>query len=278
MAAWPIGLSTGCFYRTSIFDVLDLVRESGVSILEVCSSRDHLDYHDIDTVRRAANEIGKRGLETFSFHAPFGEEIDISAIDENRRRDSLNDVLAAVHAAGALHARYFVLHPGPEQSKRPPAEEYLHRFSYASDSLAVVAERCGRSDMILALENMLPHLLFGKMPDLFWMLGSVKAPNVGVCLDTGHAFLAGSLYAEIVKFSSHLLIIHAADNHGEHDDHLPPGKGDIDWPRVVSSLFGIGFKGPIVLELSGQSGDDPQARLYEAVEARRYLRQLCRRE
>ncbi len=62
----------------------------------------------------------------------------------------------------------------------------------------------------------------------------------------------------------------------QRDDHLPPGKGDIDWARVVGSLSDIGFRGPIILELSGQEGDNPRARLEEAVEARQFIRSLCR--
>lgn len=272
MADWPIGLSTGCFYRTSIFDVLDPVRESGISILEICSSRDHLDYHNRGDVERAASAVRERGLEPFSFHAPFGSDIDISAMDDAHRQRSLDDVLTAVRAAGALDARYFVLHPGPEQSHRPPAEEYLNRLSNTSNALERIAEECKRFNMKLALENMLPHLLFGRMPDIFWLLGSVKARNIDVCLDTGHAFLGDALYDEIEKFSSHLLMIHAADNRGKYDDHLPPGKGHIDWARVMSALSAVRFTGPIILELSSRDEDRVQARLDEAVEARKYLR------
>jgi len=275
MNDWPIGLSTGCFYHMSIFEVLDIIRQNGIAILEVCSSRDHLDYHDLDTVKRAAAEISKRGIQTYSFHAPFGRDIDISALDDARRERSLAEVLTAVHAAGALHARYFVLHPGPEESDRPPAEAYLRRLSNASGCLGRVAEACNRYGMRLALENMLPHLLFGPMPDLFWLLGSLKTRNIGVCLDTGHAFLAQSLYGQIDNLGAHLLMMHAADNHGKEDDHLPPGKGDIEWPRIVAALSRIKFKGPVILELSGREGDDPAARLQEVIEARQYLRNLA---
>jgi sugar phosphate isomerase/epimerase len=278
MTDWTIGLSTGCFYRTSIFDVLGPIRESGISSLEICSSHDHLDYHDISTVKRAAREIAKQGLEVFSFHAPFGKDIDISGIDTGQRARSLEEVLTAVEAAGIIGARYFVLHPGPEETRRPPAEKYLDRLLNASGSLERIAERCSRHGMLLALENMLPHLLFGRLPDLFWMLGSLKARDIGLCLDTGHAFLERVLYTEIERFSSHLLMIHAADNRGERDDHLPPGKGHIDWGRVVKSLAGSGFTGPIILEISGGEHDDPAARLREAVEARHFLRDLCRKQ
>ena len=275
MADWPIGLSTGCFYRTSIFEVLDPIRDHAISVLEVCSSREHLDYHDKDAVRRAGQEIEKRGLEPFSFHAPFGEAIDISAMDDEHRRRSTGEVKSAVDAAAALGARYFVLHPGPEMSDRPPAEDYLKRLSHAADSLERVAEHCDAKKMTLVMENMLPHLLFGPMPDLFWMLGAVKARNVGICLDTGHAFLAGVLYGCVEKLSAHLLMVHAADNRGERDDHLPPGEGHVDWARLVRSLAACGFNGPVMLELSGESGD-VETRLRRAVKARQFLRGLCR--
>jgi sugar phosphate isomerase/epimerase len=277
MADWPIGLSTGCFFNRSIFDVLDPIRNSGISVLEVCSSRQHLDYHDFDLAKHAGEEIAKRGLEVFSFHAPFGKDIDISAVDDGRRGGSISDVLSAVDAAEAVGARYFVLHPGPEQSERPPAEEYLHRLSNTSDSLGRIADRCNSKGMMLALENMLPHLLFGRMPDLFWILGSVAARNVGICLDTGHAFLAGALYSVIGKFAGHLIMMHAADNHGERDDHLPPGKGDITWERVVAELSTTGFTGPIILELAGHDDNDTENRLQDAVRARQFLRGICRK-
>lgn len=278
MTDWPIGLSTGCFYHTSFFDVAERIRGSGISVLEICSSRKHLDYHNPDTMKKAADVIDRHGLEVFSFHAPFGEHIDISAMDETQRRDSLEDVLTAVRAAGMIEARYFVMHPGPEQSVRPPAEEYLHRLSHAAESLHRIAEECARQKMMLALENMLPHLLFGRMPDLFWLLAAIEHHHVGICLDTGHAFLGKALYPVIPKFASHLRMLHIADNHGTGDDHLPPGKGAIDWGRVVHALYGIHFTGSLIMEISGHEGEIPEARLREAVAGRTFLRNLCQRE
>ena len=46
MTDWPIGLSTGCFYHQSILDCLLVIRESGFSTIEICSSPTHLDYHN----------------------------------------------------------------------------------------------------------------------------------------------------------------------------------------------------------------------------------------
>ena len=30
---WPVGLSTGCFYRTSIFDCVELIQNAGFGMI-----------------------------------------------------------------------------------------------------------------------------------------------------------------------------------------------------------------------------------------------------
>jgi len=69
-------------------------------------------------------------------------------------------------------------------------------------------------------------------------------------------------------------MLHVADNHGEADDHLPPGKGDIDWPRVLADLTRISFSGALILEMSGHGAGDAQERLRDAQEARAFLQNL----
>src|SRR6185295_11252342 len=73
MSDWAVGLSTGCFWQTSVFECLEDIRNSGFGRIEICSFPAHLDYHDIDRVKRAAQRIDELGLETYSFHAPFSD-------------------------------------------------------------------------------------------------------------------------------------------------------------------------------------------------------------
>ena len=68
---WSIGLSTGCFFRHSIFTVLEEIRSSGFQAIEVCSFPQHLDYHQEGDVRRAGEMMRTLGLCPISFHAPF---------------------------------------------------------------------------------------------------------------------------------------------------------------------------------------------------------------
>jgi sugar phosphate isomerase/epimerase len=270
MNDWPVGLSTGCFYQTSIFDCLDAICSSGFSLIEVCSSPSHLDYHDVARVRRVAAKLNALGMEPYSFHAPFAETIDITSLDAKQRENSVSEVLTALEAAALLQAKYFVIHPGPEQADQVPVEERSRRLENVVHSLSIVADRCRRLGMMCVLENKLPHLLFGNIGDMTRILDAMDTPHVGVCLDTGHAHLGGELENAAGRLAGRLRMVHASDNRGEQDDHLPPGEGEIDWMRFFRQLHAGGFQGSVIMEIAGNG--KPHHILMSAQRAQRFLR------
>lgn len=274
MSDWPVGLSTGCFYQKSIFDCLELIRKGGFSMIEVCSFPAHLDYHDLRAVQRAAQQIEELGMEPYSFHAPFADHIDITALHPEQRAVALEEILKATEAAATLRVRYFVIHPGPEHAIHPGCMERFQRMENAASTLNKVAQRCSELGIGCVLENKLPHLLYGNTSDILWILGAMNTITVGTCLDTGHAYLSGDLYNVMHKLSGHLQMIHANDNSGNYDDHKPPGEGNIDWNKLLTELSQVEFHGAFILELSGNK--DPEIVLAEARRARRYLRDISR--
>ena len=120
MTSWPIGLSTGCFYHRNILDCLPLIRESGFSMIEVCSSPEHLNFHDRKSVHRAADRIRELGMEAYSFHAPFAPNIDIASSDHGQRAASVAEIFMAAEAAALLQVHYFVTPPGTRKSGDDP--------------------------------------------------------------------------------------------------------------------------------------------------------------
>ncbi len=270
-APWPIGLSTGCFYRHRICDVLEEIRARGFELIEVCSFPKHLDYHHEDEVGRAGELMRLLGLRPFSFHAPFADRIDITALDEHIRAEAVAELITACRAAALIGAENVVLHPGPEQSGRPPQEEFLQRMRNAALSLNEVAAHCCQTGVQLLLENMLPHLLFGQTSDMMYLLGGINTCAVGTCLDTGHAHLSGDLGNVIHKLSGHLRMVHINDNHGDRDAHLIPGDGAIDWPWVVSELQRYHFKGGLIIEMSARENETVVDTLARARAGRDFL-------
>jgi sugar phosphate isomerase/epimerase len=277
MSDWPIGFSTGSFYHTSIFDVLENIRNGGFTMIEICSVPKHLDYHDLKKVDAAARLIRELGLEPFSFHAPFADHIDITALDSGERNRAVNELLQATEAAAHLGVRHLVIHPGPEEECCPPAEERYIRMANGAASLNRVAERCRDRGLHLALENMLPHLLFGHTSDILYMLGAIDEANVGTCLDTGHAHLSRDLPTVVHKLSGHLTMLHANDNRGDWDAHLPPGHGSIDWPKLIWSLEQRRFQGTIILEIAGDDSGSTDNVLRQARESRIFLHDIYRK-
>lgn len=275
MTNWPIGLSTGCFYQTPLVDCLETIRSSGFSMIEVVFSPPHLDYKDRARVQEAAARIDGLGLEAYSFHAPFADDIDISSPEPARREHALEAIFHAVDAAALLRVHYFVIHPGPENADIPSREERLLRIENVCSVLDRVALRCSEAGIQCVLENKLPHLMFGQSADLLWILACLKGNRVGACLDTGHAYLAGDLYPLVYKMAPYLRLLHVHDNNGHGDDHLPPGDGHVDWSALLKELVLVNFNGALILELAG--GGTPDSVMARARRARTYLRQRARR-
>lgn len=274
MANWPIGLSTGCFYQQNILECLPLIRESGFSMIEICSSPAHLDFHDVSAARRAGDRIVELGMEAYSFHAPFAPHIDITSADETQRDASIAEIIKAAEAAALLHVHYFVLHPGPENAATVPVEAQLPRMQNVISSLDRIVQRCHELGIFCVLENKLPHLLFGNTSDVLWILDGIKTAEVGACLDTGHAFLAGDMHSLVHKLAGHLKMVHANDNGGSGDDHRPPGAGKIDWKQLLVDLLQIQFHGALILEMAGNT--DAAVTMANARFGRSHLRGLSR--
>jgi sugar phosphate isomerase/epimerase len=275
MTSWPIGLSTGCFYHQNILECLPLIRESGFSMIEVCSTPEHLHFRDLKSVHRAAERITELGMEAYSFHAPFAPDIDIASSDPAQRAASVAEIFKAAEAAALLRVHYFVLHPGPENPAAVPEAEQLPHMQHVVDSVNQIARHCRELGIMCVLENKLPHLLFGNTSDILWILDGINTAEVGVCLDTGHAFLAGDIHSLVHKLASHLRMIHAHDSSGKEDNHWAPGDGKIDWQRFMSDLIETRFRGALILEMAGN--DDPAVTMANARRGRSYLREIARR-
>lgn len=69
-------------------------------------------------------------------------------------------------------------------------------------------------------------------------------------------------------------MVHASDNRGVYDDHLPPGEGNVPWMSLLRQLQAYHFGGAFILEVA--SGQDPHRVLEGARRARAYLRCLSR--
>jgi sugar phosphate isomerase/epimerase len=241
-------------------------------VIEICSHPGHLDYRDLPVVHQTAAMIRSLGFEAHSFHAPFADGIDITSLDEEARAAAGQELMRAADAAAILQVKYFVVHPGPEQTAFPDAERPT-RLRNAASVLDQVYQHCRNSGVHLVLENMLPHLFAGRAENLLWILEALSGRDIGICVDTGHGHLGCNLRDLVALSAPCLRLVHASDNHGNGDDHLPPGGGQIDWSALLRQLRDIRYHGAFILEIAAL--DDRKAALERACRGREHLQQLA---
>lgn len=130
--------------------------------------------------------------------------------------------------------------------------------------LAYYAEK---KQIRIAVENLSRDIVANycrTMDDLKRIIHRAGHPNVGICIDTGHANISGLSAAELILEAGDLLIeTHFNDNFGWicsenaiNDIHRPPGIGTVNWLHVIDALNRIGYGNPIIFELGFKGGED----------------------
>ncbi|MCL5027329.1 MAG: sugar phosphate isomerase/epimerase [Chloroflexi bacterium] len=244
---WDITLSTGMFLHQPLLDALPSIRDAGFRRIQISAFRPHFDYHNrelVDQVRQAADALG---LRVTSMHAPYSESIDLTLLDDEARLAAVAEIEAAGDALAALGGRTLVAHAGSETAAIN--DNSMLRLRRSARSLSEIYKYCRQKGIRLAIEDMLGHLLGGRAGDLRWVLGQLPMQGVGVCLDTGHSSLTGRLMERVRLFGLRMVMIHAHDNKGKYDDHLPPGEGSIPWGPLLDAFADMGFQGELVLEI-----------------------------
>lgn len=172
------------------------------------------------------------------------------------REASLTEMIKSLNVAAALHPLKVVLHPSyltglavfvPDQAKR-----------YARSAMEAIVEEADRLGLTLCLENMFPRSNSLVEPADFTEVFQ-QFPTLKLTLDTGHAHIGSAGGRRILDFlrtyPDRVAHIHASDNFGKDDNHLPIGAGTIDFTKIIKLLKEIGYDGTITLEIFSKDKD-----------------------
>jgi sugar phosphate isomerase/epimerase len=239
-------LSTHLFLNQRLHPgLLELASRSGVEAVEIFAARQHFDYTSREHVAELANWFRSNPLEPFSMHAPLFPDREMGRAgapacnllhpEKSRRIDAMDEIKRALESADQIHFRNLVLHLGERD------DGWSQRsIEYAVTALVenLISEPTTPVHLLLILE--MGHL-----------------PNVGVCLDLGHAHITVGVAEAMATLGSHIGSVHVHDNHGLKDEHLWPGDGTIAWPATVEALKALSTPPATVLEISQTFGDAP---------------------
>lgn len=279
MSALQFGISTHLYHDAPLGrDHLVEIAAHGFEAVEIFANRPHLLLDDDRSTAELAEGLRDTGLHASSVHAPiadslrggvWGTPFSIAAGDERAREQAIEEVTRAIQLANHLQAHFVVVHVGvPESQQRSAAENRPDAARRSIETLAATATPLG---VRLALE-VIPNRLSSAEGLVRLIEEDLDLPDLGVCLDFGHAHLGGDVVEAIETLSGHVVTTHVHDNGGRTDDHLVPFEGTIDWEAATIGLQKIGYEGVLVFELAAAA--DTRAVLERVSRARDRMREL----
>lgn len=180
-----------------------------------------------------------------SMHGPF---LDLSPASPEPRLRALTKerYRHALCIAKGLGARYLVLHSQFNPNLRQPTYPKLwleQNLRFFDDLLPEIEA----AELTILLENM-----WDSCPDhLARLLQALPSQWFAACLDAGHAHLHSAVGWQnwVETLGERLRYVHLSDNHGDWDEHLALGQGNVDFSGLLQTLQDYGRRPWFVLEV-----------------------------
>lgn len=197
---------------------------------EVACQDISLDKLDFGQLGGCADQLLAQGLST-TLHAPHS---GFNPGSSRKRIRKLSHSMAdkSLQLAEKLKARRIVFHPGlPFGCSGKKLDDWLERSTaFWPDFIA----RAEAIDCIICIEN-----IYATTPDTFIrLLSAIDSPYMGHVFDIGHWNMFGTIKLNkwLEQTGPYLKHLHLHDNHGERDEHLAIGQGDVPFSELFSWL------------------------------------------
>ncbi len=244
-----IGASTICHRdRPLSRELFEEFRQVNIDSLELTDYHPDFDFTDLESfvpLREAMADLSLH-LNTLHIHLEIFDDYDLATLDEAQREKTLVAYRQAVDVMEVLGGGILVTH----HIQIPEPDDASHDAKRAAfiGNLGTVASYAAPKDVSFAVEN--TSRGYTREPErLVKLVADVDAANVGIVIDVGHRNMVGDPVEALRIAGHHLITLHLHDNHGEQDEHLLPGRGNIDWDGVVKALDDVAYPGVFMYEL-----------------------------
>lgn len=198
-----------------------------------------------DTLPKVREVIDTTNL-VLTMHLPFSD-MNLAGLNPGIHGEVLRQMKNCLSLASGL-VELAVVHPGylsPYGRKVPD-----RAWDANIRSIQELCDAAEEHGITIAVENMPDFpMIFGREPDeMLRILDDIDRENVGMTLDVGHANTAGLVEDFLEKCSDRIIHVHLHDNMGKRDEHLPAGRGSVNWETVKKGLSN--YKGRLVTEMS----------------------------
>lgn len=194
-----------------------------------------------------------QGLTLLVGHLPVG--VWLADAYASIREASVGEVRLALETCAELGIKKAVIHPGyltglirltPHIGK-----------GLAEETMGQVLEAARRLGVTLCLENLFPWAGHMYRPEEFPEILE-KFPDLMMTLDLGHANIkapADRARRFVEMAGGRIRHVHAGDNSGRDDEHLPVGAGRADMAGGLAALKELGYDETITIEVFAPDRD-----------------------
>ncbi|MGC8717630.1 MAG: sugar phosphate isomerase/epimerase family protein [bacterium] len=217
---------------------------------------------------------------------------DIVSIDEDKRKKAKD-----LYMLGIELAKYFNCETIQTDSYTPSLEfigeaPYKESISYGKhyrvkidpnfswdvlwdvlvDSFRFASETAKSAGLKFCLEPRVGEII-SNTDALLRLMDHVKSDNFGAVLDTGHQNAQKEILPlSVEKLRNRIFYLHVSDNDGKVNEHLPLGKGNIDWEGIFLALKKHNYQGYVAIDI-GNVPDIEKA----YIDSKKFLEDLAKR-
>ncbi|MGC8889977.1 MAG: sugar phosphate isomerase/epimerase family protein [bacterium] len=217
---------------------------------------------------------------------------DIVSLDEDKRKKAKD-----LYILGIELAKYFECETIQTDSYTPPLEfigeaPYKESISYGKhyrvkidpnfswdvlwdvlvDSFRFASEAAKSAGLKFCLEPRVGEII-SNTDALLRLMDHVKSDNFGAVLDTGHQNAQKEILPlSVEKLGNKIYYLHVSDNDGRINEHLPLGKGNIDWEGIFLALKKRNYQGYVAIDIGNVSEIE---KAY--IDSKKFLEVLTRR-
>ncbi len=219
-------------------DKLTLAKEAGLDGVELPQFESR---GEVEEVREIAEDVG---IELHSVMGGTHWRLPLSSTDEEIRTQGVEGVKQALHIAAWAGADTVLVVPGVVTAD----DSYEAVYDLSRKSIRELIPTAEELGITMALENVWNKFLLSPM-EMCEYLDSFKHPLVQAYFDVGNILIYGYPHHWVDTLGKRIKKVHIKDFNVGQRQFVPVLSGDVDFPRFINALRGVGFADYLTAEL-----------------------------
>lgn len=244
-----LGCSTITFRHQTLSEALENIAKAGLKKVDIacipgfCPHINPLEFTEQEE-KELIDHLRASGMTVSTLN------ISAGGLNTERGVFVYRFIEAAIPLAARLGCYAITIPTGAKVADLDVWEENAQTSARMIRDLASSAEKVG---VQVTLEAPHPGTLAETVADSARFFNLLADPRVGCTFDTSHVARGNPTPVQdsIQEVGAEIGHVHFRDCIGENN-HLTPGKGDINYRAVIDMLTRVGYQGDLILELEGE--------------------------